>query len=139
MTLSNDAAGACICDVNSAVAGSPDRSGATPPRTLSDYFTVNSPLSRACTLRQLRFINVRRIYERGFTRARTTRSPRGERPREVSRRADETCRMTARRLVNTICVGASRKEGEGDCTTNLLRWTTQLRRIGAFVARLTYE
>lgn len=41
--LSNDAAGACICDVNSAVAGSPDRPGATPPRTLSDYFTVNSP------------------------------------------------------------------------------------------------
>ena len=41
--LSNDAAGVCICDVNSAVAASPDRPGATPPRTLSDYFTVNSP------------------------------------------------------------------------------------------------
>lgn len=52
VTLSNDAAGACICDVNSAVAGSPDRSGATPPRTLSDYFTVNSLLSRV----QIRFI-----------------------------------------------------------------------------------
>lgn len=44
--LSNDAAGACICDVNSAVAASPDRPGATPPRTLSDYFTVNSPRER---------------------------------------------------------------------------------------------
>lgn len=46
--LSNDAAGVCICDVNSAVAASPDRPGATPPRTLSDYFTVNSPRANAC-------------------------------------------------------------------------------------------
>lgn len=52
--FSNDAAGACICDVNSAVAASPDRPGATPPRTLSDYFTVNSPRERVLR-RWLRF------------------------------------------------------------------------------------
>lgn len=48
-SLSNDAAGACICDVNSAVAASPGRLGATPPRTLSDYFTVNSLRASACS------------------------------------------------------------------------------------------
>jgi len=59
--LSNDAAGACTRDVNSAVVGSPDRPGATPPRTLSDYFTADSPLARLSDSSVLR---APRVYER---------------------------------------------------------------------------
>lgn len=63
--LSNDAAGACIRDVNSAVVGSPDRPGATPPRTLSDYFTADLPLASArARARSTAPFYVRRVYER---------------------------------------------------------------------------
>lgn len=81
--VANDAADACICDVNSAVVASPDRPGATPPRTLSDYFTVNSPLSqtRACSSNSVLRASHLRVRSgrsaRFFTRARRRTETRG--------------------------------------------------------------
>lgn len=68
--------------------GSPDRPGATPLRTLSDYFTADSPLARECAhalsdssvLRVLAFTSWSARRECGFTRVfRKSRNRKGAR------------------------------------------------------------